>query len=457
MKRLWLVICLAVLAIAALALWLSRAASQSSPERFIIIVVDSLRADHVGSYGSEKGLTPNIDAFAATATQFDNAYSAAPYTFASNAALLTGKYPHEVRGRSPGRVADEAITLAEYFRAAGYATAAFSAHFIITRECNFQQGFEAFMHADRQDDAMLKRCCNWLSRHKGDRYFVFMYLWDPHLPYRSKDITPELKAKFDSVRPRARNGDPPLGLDIRRPKITPHPSSDKECSRLEVEVLHELYDGAIRQADRRVGRILREIEDDAGTVVAVVSDHGEEWLDHDGLRHMLTLYRELLHVPCIVRVPGEAPRKVATPMSNIDLTPTLLRLAGITVPTGLRGRPVIGDFEARPIFSECGYIRSFSIHRYGVRMGDETLIYSVKDLLAEPPIPEAGVWERYDLARDPDQRKPLPIDADSELHRTLRDYCEETQDRLEPYRRIQMQSLSKDLLEKLRALGYTAE
>jgi len=458
MRRWWLLagVVAAGAAAAGVLLFGAGGPAGARPERFILIVVDSLRADHLGCYGSEQGLTPNIDAFAAQALRFDNAYAASSYTFASNAALLTSKYPHEVRGDQPSHVADEATTLAEYFKAARYDTAAFSAHFIISRTGNFQQGFDTFHHADRQDDAIVKRCCNWLSRHRDGKYFVMLYLWDPHLPYRSQRITPELQAKLARVRAKVRTGDPPRALDLRRPKITPNPSGDKECSMLEVEVLHELYEGAIEQADLRVGRVLREIGDDDGAVVAVVSDHGEEFLDHGGLRHMLTLYQELLHIPCIVRVPGEAPRVVRSPVSNIDLTPTFLQLAGIAPPDGLRGRAVISDFETRPIFSECGWIRSYDIDRYGVRLGDQTLVYTVHDLPAEPRVPAGGVWERYDLGSDPGQHRPLPIEPASKLRGLLQDYYNQTQERLKPYRSIQIKKLNKDMLEKLRALGYTA-
>jgi arylsulfatase A-like enzyme len=433
-----------------------RGLGHRGPDRFVLIVVDSLRADHVGCYGSSKGLTPNIDAFARESIRFTNAYPAASYTLGSNAALLTGKYPHEVRDERPWMVASGATTLPEYLHAANYQTAAFSAHFIISSHSNFQQGFDVFMHADRADDAVVTRCCNWLARHHKERYFVLAYLWDPHLPYRSKDLSPEVRAKLPHVRAPVRTGEVPLSADIRRPRLTPNPSDDTSCSPEEVQVLHALYDGAIRQADRRVGRILKEIGDDPGTAVALVADHGEEWLDHGGLRHMLTLYDELLHVPFILRVPGEAPRVIDTPVSTLDLTPTFLALAGLRRPADLRGRPLTGRIEARPVLSECGYVIRPDTLRYGVRLGDETLIYTVSDLPKEPAVPAGGVWERYDLARDPHQRVSLAVDSGSEAYRLLRDYYREAQKSLQPSRRAQPKVLDEDLLKKLRALGYTA-
>ncbi|UCH36034.1 MAG: sulfatase [Armatimonadota bacterium] len=430
----------------------------NAPERFILIVIDSLRADHVGCYGSSKDLTPNIDAFAAGGVRFADAFSVAPHTFGSNSGLFTGRYPHEVRALRGMRLANEAVTLAECFAAQGYETAAFSSHFIISRQCNFNQGFKWLLQQDRQDDAMVERCRRWLARHRDDRYFVLLYLWDPHLPYRAKDLSPELQAKCAKVRASVAKGWPPLAPDIRRPKLTPNPSNDAECSPLEVEVLHELYDGAVRQADQRVGRVLEAIGAAPRTVVALLSDHGEEFLDHGGLRHKLTLYRELLHVPFIIRAPRETQRVTDTPVSNLDLMPTLLALAGIPQPGGVKGQPVFDDFGPRPVFAEAGYSLESEIYRYCVRLDAGALIYSVKDLPREPPIPAGGMWEYYDLRRDPRQQAPGTLEsAPAHLRCLLTRYRADTARRLEPYLKQQPELPDRQTLEKLRTLGYVGD
>ena len=447
---------LTVVIAASLALLGWRAFARRPPERFVLIVIDSLRADHLGCYGSPKGLTPNIDALGARSVRFANTFAASSWTFPSNAALLTGRYPHEVRDRRALRLADEAKTIAEHLRAAGYATAGFSTHFMVSPHWNTAQGFDQFMLRDRADDQVLGACCRWMARHQGDKYFVLLYLWAPHWPYTPSRVSPELKRKFAHVRRAVRRGNVWMNDETRRPRITAHPRTNLEFSPLEIEVLHGLYDGAIRDADQRVGRVVKELGDDPRAVVAVLADHGEEWLDHGGLRHMHTLYRELLHVPFVLNAPGWSPRVMETPVSNVDVLPTFLSLAGLKTPPGLRGRALEpGNLEVRPVYSEVGYCMDFLVHRYAVRVSDRTAIYTLRDLPNEPAVPKGGVWEEYDLARDPGQHHVLAgAESDGRARELVRDYYKQTMATVGPRPVRVRKSLDAETARKMRALGY---
>jgi arylsulfatase A-like enzyme len=433
-------------------LW--RALSERPPERVILIVIDSLRADHVGCYGSAGSPTPNIDALAAKGVRFAEAFAASSWTFESNASLLTGMYPHEVRDRRAPRLADDAVTLAEHFRGAGYATAAFSAHFCISGHYKFDQGFDTFALRERDDDATIGICRRWLSRHSGDRYFVLVYLWAPHWPYQPRHVDPETRRKLAGTRPWIARGMLWLNADRRCPRITAHPANADEYSMVEIEALHALYKGAIRDADRRVGEIVRAIGDDPRAVVAVTADHGEEWLDHGGLRHAYTLYRELLHVPLVLRAPGQSPRVVDSPTSAVDVVPTLLALAGIVPPPRLRGRSLLDGTGARPVFSEVGYCADFVVNRYAIRVDARAAIYSRKDLPQEPSIAPDGKWEAYDLARDPEEHAPLRIEANVDLQRLLTNYWRQAMARIGPDASRHSEPLDEETRKKLRALGY---
>jgi arylsulfatase A-like enzyme len=379
---------------------------------FLIIISDALRRDYVGCYGGTEGLTPNIDAFAKRAVRFDNAYAASSWTVPSNAALLTGRYPREVREPGRMRITRAAATMAEYLQAAGYPTAAFSAHLMMSRTYGFDQGFDSFTCKRLQDQEMGARCMKWLSEHRrGGPFFAFLYLLRPHWPYKPERAGAYLVPRRAKVRDLVRQGRIPLDPKVRVPRLVSHPRGDREMSMEEVNYLHASYKGNIVSTDARIGRVLREAAKIPNLVIIVTSDHGEEWLDHRGLSHMYTLYDELLRIPLLMAIPGGRPRVVTAPVSNLDVLPTVLGLAGIKAPRNLRGTNLLpfDKLGPRPLTAEVNGYNPCGVTRYSVRIGDETLICNLTGLSDEPTAPPGGRFQRYDFVRDPREQHPLPV------------------------------------------------
>ncbi|UCH33326.1 MAG: sulfatase [Armatimonadota bacterium] len=435
------------------------AAAPVRAARFLLIVSDSLRADHVGCYGSAKGLTPNIDAFAKRAARFDNAYAASSWTCPSNAALMTGKYPREVQQRNAMRLAANAVTMAECFRDAGYATAGFSSHLLMSGRYGFDQGFQSFACKRLQDDEMADRCIQWMSAHAEEPFFVLLYLLDPHWPYDPEAAGASRVPPKADVRERVAEGYSPLDAEVRVPRIVKRPRGDEEMSLDEVEYLHALYDGDVASVDARIGRVLRAASGFEDLAVVVAADHGEEWLDHGGLSHLYTLYDELLDIPLIMSVPGQQPRVVSAPVSNLDVLPTLLGLADIERPEGLRGinlLPLDKLPARRALAAEVHGWNPCGVSRYGVRLDDQTLICTMAGLSDEPKPPPRGRFERYNYVEDPRQQRPLPLNDPKS------DYLWRLMRASNPFAALaragdQRPKLDAKTTEELRSIGYVGK
>jgi arylsulfatase A-like enzyme len=433
----------------------SRAAYGTRAKHVLLIVSDALRADHVGCYGCKEHLTPNIDKLAARAARFANAYAAASWTCPSNAGLFTGRYPREVRARGTLRLSGSATTMAECFRQAGFATAGFSAHVLISGEHGFAQGFQSFVCKTTQDDEMTARCIEWIGAHKDQPFFVLLYLLDPHWPYDPEKPGEYLRPRKAHIRKGIETGYLPLDPDLRVPRIVANPHGDREISMEEVRYLHALYKGDIVSVDDRIGRVLAAVRDIPDLAVVMTSDHGEEWLDHGGLSHLYTLYDELLRIPLLISAPGQAARVVKAPVTNLDVMPTLLDLAGIPAPPGMRGMDVLGpaNIPQRPLSAEIHGWNTRGVSRYSVRIGSQTLVWTTSGLPFEPKPPPEGFYERYDFVKDPGEKHPLALYAPGgdALWREMRVFGPLAAEARTGAQRVK---LDRKTQEELRALGY---
>ncbi len=313
-----------------------RFAKASAPVNgpIVLISIDSLRADHLPAYGYTAGKTPAIDALAKDGIVFERAYAHVPQTFPAHAALLTGRLPFEtgVRDVAGFTLPDSARTVAEILRDRGYATGGIVSSFLLRKATGIGRGF-AFFDAelpppdDRFPNAWLMRdgaeseqvAEHWLDSIGTSRAFLFLHIAEPHAPYAAPE-------RFDSQSP---------------------------------------YDNEIAYVDEIVGRLIRYLKThqlyDRATIL-LVSDHGEGLGDHGEQGHGLLAYEESLHVPLIIKQPGgeAGKRRIATPVQQIDLVPTILDLAKAPGAGGLRGRSLTplfggGSVSDTPIYSESLY------------------------------------------------------------------------------------------------------
>ncbi len=319
---------------------LATASAEAKPN-VIIYLIDTLRADHLGAYGYPRPISPNIDRFAAGAILFENARAQSSWTRPTVVSLLTGLAPrsHGVNRREDA-LSDSVDTLAELLAATGYATAGFVTNGNAGPNFGLDQGFETFRHlqesADtherhRLSDYLNRWLFHWLeNRGEDDRPFLlYAHATDPHVPYTPPE---DFRRRF------APDADPAAGrLDQARAVIQGLvPATD----RIRRDLIG-LYDAEIAFNDHHFGKLierLKELELYENSLIVLVSDHGEEFLDHDGWEHGITLFDEQLHVPLIVKLAHqEVGRRVSTTVSQVDLVPTILDLLAIAPPASLDG------------------------------------------------------------------------------------------------------------------------
>jgi arylsulfatase A-like enzyme len=401
-------------------------ASRRAPN-VVLVVIDTLRADRLGVYGHERHPSPELDALAGRGTLFGTAYSSASWTWPSTASLLTSLSPpeHGVTDPTSCYVSDGLVTLAEVFQDHGFTTAAFSSNPLVSADKNFDKGFESFREY-RWDPAsvVLGDASDWLRRMGRYRFFLYLHLIDPHGPY---EPDAEFVERFALPVPRrySESGHKRLVDAVRL-------SRDVDYAQLErnSEYLSSLYDGEVATADKALGglfALLEELGLAERTVIAVTSDHGEEFLDHGMMGHGRQVYPESVEVPLILAGPG-VPRgaRVDVPVENRFLGPTLFGLAGVSPRDNLAGKPDLldrADLDLRgsePIFfsSALGWWPGEGARPlFAVRHGALLLIWSA-------PIPANGdVGARdelaalFDLARDPDTRQNVAADRPGEVER----------------------------------------
>jgi arylsulfatase A-like enzyme len=315
-----------------------------SKPNVVIYLVDALRADRLGVYGQRRPLSPRLDAFAATATVYEQAWAQSSWTRPAVASIFTGLEPevHGADGRL-GRLGGGMSTLAGRMAAGGWQTAAVVANPNASATFGLDRGFGEFvlMPPERRESADVHaEVVRWLDRRDPSiPFLLYVHTVDPHLPY---DPPAPFRDRFAAGVVRCDLGSTEnVGTLLARDLV--------DEGRWAAELL-ALYDAEVAANDHAFGELLDELERRGlsdSTVVLFVSDHGEEFYDHGGWIHGRTLYREVLQVPLVIRLPGQREgRRESAPVSHIDLMPTILELAGLAPEPGLRGRSLLAPADA---------------------------------------------------------------------------------------------------------------
>jgi arylsulfatase A-like enzyme len=421
----------------------------------VLISLDTVRRDHLPTYGYERYTAPFLDSLARRSIVFDQAFSQDTNTNPSHTSMLTGLYPH-VHGSYANGVplAPDQITLAGILAGVGFRTGGFVSGATMQDEAaGLARGFEVyddeFTGYRRDGRETAERARQWLRRlRRGERYFLFLHLYDAHGPYQPKGEYADL---FHSEQ---------RGTKLRR--IPDYQKLRKAGGRLErhVNSYVDRYDAMIRYLDDCVAAVLETVDLDR-TIVVIVADHGETFDERYGvLGHGAAVYDEQTRIPLMIHVPAVAAGRNGDLTETVDLVPTLLELLEIERPPfrPVQGRSLVSAMLGRDsavrdhVFSSARAAESHYVDRL-YRLDARRRIHSVRSarwkLILYPGIDDDYV-ELYDLTADPLERASV-----ADQHPELRDgYLELLREWLEGGAKNPPPELNSELREKLESLGY---
>lgn len=394
---------------------------------YILISVDTLRADRIGCYGFPDVETPTMDLFARRGVKFDQCIAVTPLTLPSHTSLLTGTYPtfHGVRDNGGFLVPQEMSTLAELMQQNGYRTSAYVAAYVLDSKWGLNQGFEYYFdnfdlskyktislgNVQRPANEVLDEVLPWLDEHKNEKFFTWIHLYDPHTPY-----------------------EPPA------PYAQKYPTQP--------------YIGEIAYTDSQLARLWAFLEEKDlvdNTVLVFVSDHGESLGEHHESAHGFFIYQEGIHVPLIFVTPFEQTFGLSRqqPVSLVDVMPTVLDLANIPIPSQIQGNSLLPLFRREEngvnsiAYSETFYPR----FHYGW-----SELKSLQDgrykLIMAPDL------ELYDLRNDPDESYNLVDSLAAEARRLLSELESFIDTSSQGAFELDFSHMDEESREKLAALGY---
>lgn len=456
----------------------------------VLIVFDTLRFDHLPMYGYPRATSPNLVALSKDSIVFETCLSAAPWTLPSITTMLTGLYPGQHMAglrrpqkekfrvkdeaefiapfrtfRSVTRLASDVRTLGDWMQDAGYLSAAFVENSYLSDHSGLSRGFSRYQwvydfHDHVKTPEARRRVYGgdvpareWLDEHANARVFLFRHYISPHMPYLSIPGE-EVFAKPDP--------DSGIGDSFEDEQGAQEGRYGPRARRRIVD----LYDESIRLVDRRLGDLLAALKRNGlydRSLIIVTSDHGEEFWDHGGFGHGHTLYQEVLRVPLIVKLPGNARggTRVTAPARLIDIVPTVLDFIGATATSPLPGRSLFpvreektGFFESFAEASLYGPPRQLarrgSMELIATGPRSDRLVFGDRTGLREKP------EELYDLAADPMEKRDLASSDAASLAALKRFLTEKMAGlhRASPAGSSEGLELSEEELEQLESLGY---
>ncbi len=363
----------------------------------VVLVLDGASAMRMGLYGGKEKTTPVLDALGRESVVFDTVVSQAVYTIASVGSLLTGQYPERHQSVSfADRLRDDVVTLPSILSSAGYRTAAFPGNAVVSKTFGLNRGYQEFFPVWEREgytghgDSVVKAFEGWLAERPQEPFFAYVHLREPHFPYNPP---PPFDSRFGPGAPFPGGIDDTAVVDDLNRKA----ASGESPSEAVLARVRGLYLGNLAYADSLVGEILGMLE--PSTIVVVTADHGEALFEHGFLGHNTQLYEESIRIPLLIRAPGFAPRRVPDLVELIDLTPTLLELAGVDEASGLQGRSLVPALAGESLEGpKLAFSRTlWAKPRYSARSKRYKLIWDSR----------TGASELYDLESDPEERTTL--------------------------------------------------
>jgi len=437
-----LIVCAAV---AALTFTLTKT-HQTRPN-VILISIDTLRADHLSSYGYYRP-TPHIDEFANDAVRFENAVSQAPWTTASHMSVFTSLYPtvHRVTHEA---LSDVQSTIPVTLQQSGYDTAAFVEATALDPRYGFKRGFNVYERKSANPSAAAnnERVFNWLhQRNSSKPFFLFVHYYDVHRKY-------DPPAPYDETYS-------PSQKDLDSLIVGPY-GRRKPLTTQQLYDIVALYDGEVRYVDDQIHNLMQYLKNHGlyrDSMIVLMADHGEGFLDHSLMDHGNSLYQELVHVPLIMKMPGDryAGLHPKDHVRLIDILPTVLDYLHLSTGSLVQGSsllPLIRGISKTEAALSSGAVGSESIV-----FGDWKLIHNneLEKRLQQVPLALKAEYELYNLESDPQEHNNL-TDRDSQKRQELLKLLEnqrQINDRLSEQIHTNHKPLDHEMEEQLKSLGY---
>lgn len=386
---------------------LSAEALACSQCNVILISIDTLRADHLGAYGYRRRTSPEIDRFARRALVFENAMSQSAWTTPSHASMLTGLLPRDhglLLSPRPGKLRPETPTLASILKGHGYRTVSFNGGGFVGPSFGLQAGFDTYTSRSRTFQRNISAAQSWLRENVGSKFFLFLHGYDVHWPFVHAERNTFYKPARD--------------YDLQRLCRDSRYTRGKDAQEYTVAQ----YDAGIVHVDALMGEFFRFLHDEdllSRSIVIITSDHGEELFAHGRCEHTRSVYRELVHVPLIVRLPFGAGGRIGSPVAaSLSILPTVVGILGVDAAVDARfdlrrllrdgtEQPAAISETARWRYADNGVMAvppldtATAIEYYwrGITTPDWRLIYSLAK--------GRESWELYDRRADAAERHNL--------------------------------------------------
>ncbi len=407
-------------------------ASTGSPN-ILLITLDTLRADRLGSYGYAGARTPHLDALAGRGLRFSQATTVMPLTLPAHASLMTGTFPayHGVRDNGGFYLGEDAVTLAEVLRGSGYRTGGFVGAFVLDSRWGIGQGFERFFDdfdltefndapgmdaIQRPGSVVVDQALDWLRSTApadgGDArpFLAWIHLYDPHTPYQAPE-------PFRSRFPATASG---------------------------------AYDAEIAYTDNQVGRLLAALEEDGrleNTLIAVLSDHGEMLGEHGEPTHGFFIYDAAVRIPMLLAGPGIPVAEITEQVRIVDLRPTLLTRLGLELPSAVQGADLLAAAGGEQL-RLAGLSESW-FPRFHYGWSELTSIQDGRYKLIRAPRREL-----YDLIADPGEEADLAVEQPEIADRLEAALLSMLEEMAGPETQAAPQPVDAETAAKLQALGY---
>ncbi|MCP4606657.1 MAG: sulfatase [Proteobacteria bacterium] len=464
----------------------------SDAVNIVLVVVDTERADMTSPYGEALQTTPFKSELAKDGITFTNAFSPASWTVPAMVSMFTGLYPRE-HGIVDGTVSnfnkrvisgqqvvpEEAVTLPERLKDLGYTTFGVNTNYHLNPKFGFSQGFDYFLGDGFHLLPFPILAVNSLAKkvHSAPKYFIWLHYFDPHFPYKPhppwfgewndskfnsyEDLTAEIMVQYYRKKEKLPSNAP---LDIGHVEAL-HTMSKQMASTLTflsyglyylgveqnhdyVRFLRTAYKSELRATDEAIKDAFSTLDVDEQSIVIITSDHGEEIFDRRWCGHRHSVYQELIRIPLIIRLPKNkhAGKVIDTPVSLLDIVPTVLDLIGEPIPEGLSGVSLVplierGELSSRELIAETTYIEN-----------------EIRALLDFPWKYIYNFSQKrgslFNLSSDPGERNDLTeVDPKraAQMHRRLFEWTKRTEPR---WTVRETTPLNPKELKQLRAMGY---